>query len=63
VTGSTDEVFDDYFTEAERERLNRWRVICAQRPELTREQIESAGALLQEMSRCRRGRERGAEAK
>ena len=42
--------FDDpYFSDAERVRLRRWRAVCAQRPELTREQIETVGALLRAM--------------
>jgi hypothetical protein len=40
-----DEFDDPYFSDAERVRLRR-RAICAQRPELTREQIETVGALL-----------------
>jgi hypothetical protein len=48
-----EEFNDPYFTEAERDRLKRWRVICSQRPALTREQIETVGALLRAMGQRR----------
>jgi hypothetical protein len=48
-----DEFGDPYFTAAERKRLRRWRAICAQRPALTRDQIESVGALLRTMDQRR----------
>ena len=44
-----DEFDDPYFSDAERVRLRRWRAVCAQRPALTREQIETVGALLRAM--------------
>jgi hypothetical protein len=48
-----DEFDVPYFSEKERERLRRWRAICAKRPELTREQIESVGALLRTLEQRR----------
>ena len=41
--GDQDEFDDSYFSEAERVRLRRWRKVCALRPPLSEEQIETVG--------------------
>jgi len=51
--GVLDEFDHSYFSEVERIRLRRWRKVCAQRPPLTREQIETVGALLRAMDQRR----------
>ena len=48
-----DEFDVPYFSEEEREQLRRWRAICAQRPPMTRGQIESVGALLRALEQRR----------
>jgi hypothetical protein len=49
---------EDQDDDAERERLRRWREICAQRPPLTRRQVEEVGALLRAIDERRRGKVR-----
>lgn len=51
--GGDNQVDVPYFSEEEREQLRRWRAICAQRPPMTRERIESVGALLRALEQRR----------
>jgi hypothetical protein len=54
INGEDNDEFDDpYFSAAERERLQHWRRVCAQRPPLTREQIDTVGALLRALDQRR----------
>ena len=53
VHGVLDEFDHSYFSGVEQIRLRRWRKVCAQRPPLTREQIEAVGALRRAMDQRR----------